>query len=247
LRTTLSFHAERLEDEAVWSRVRKVLDVIGSRGGRATLFVEPLSARLKGFDLEARLEWVASGGHEIALHTHFYQLLGPPGATTGFRKGAQPIDEDVTRCLDEGLAYLDCRGFRPRGFVSGAWAIAPRAFNWLAEHDFVYDCSFRTFPLKYPNPGAQAGDDASSPSRIGDVLELPTTGSAAVALGASVLPWADAPRVTGPAPYRHVYLHDYDLMRPRWWAALHAYVRMPATRGLITAMELAEDVSAAMR
>jgi hypothetical protein len=247
LRSTLSFHAERLEDDEVWSRVRKVLAVVGSRGGRATLFVEPLSARLKGFDLEERLEWAASGGHEIALHTHFYQLLGPPGATTGFRKGAPPTDEDVTRCLDEGLAYLDRRGFRPRGFVSGAWAIAPRAFNWLAQHDFVYDCSFRTFPLKYPNPGARAGDGASSPSRIDGLLELPTTGSAAIALAASVVPWAKAPPVSGPTPYRHVYLHDYDLMRPRWWAALHGYVRIPATGGLITALELAEDVSTAMR
>jgi hypothetical protein len=247
LRSTLSFHAERLEDDAVWTRVRKVLDLVGSRGGRVTLFVEPLSARLKGVDLEERLEWAASGGHEVALHTHFYQLLGSPGATTGYRKGEQPTDEDVTRCLDEGLAYLECRGFRPRGFVSGAWAIAPRAFDWLAQHDFIYDCSFRTFPLKYHNPGARAGDDASSPSRIGGLLELPTTGSAAVALASSVAPWVHASQVTGSTPYRHVYLHDYDLMRPRWWAALHAYVRLPATRRLITALELAEDVSAAMR
>ncbi len=247
MRSTLSFHAERLEDDAVWSRVRKVLDVVGSRGGRATLFVEPLSAQLKGFDLKERLEWAASGGYEIALHTHFYQLIGPPGAPTGFRKGARPTDEDVTRCLDEGLAYLDCRGFRPRGFVSGAWAISPLAFDWLAEHDFVYDCSFRTFPLRYPNPAARAGDDASSPSRIGGLLELPTTGSAAVALAASVVPWANEPQVSGPTPYRHVYLHDYDLLRPRWWAALHAYVRMPTTGGLLTALELAEEVTAAMR
>jgi hypothetical protein len=138
-------------------------------------------------------------------------------------------------------------GSGPAASCRGRGPSPPRAFNWLAEHDFVYDCSFRTFPLKYPNPGARAGDDASSASRIGGLLELPTTGSAAVALAASVVPWANAPRVSGPTPYRHVYLHDYDLMRPRWWTALHAYVRMPATAGLITAIELAEDVSAAMR
>ena len=247
MRSTLSFHAERLEDDAVWGRVRRVLDAVASRGGRATLFVEPLSARLRGFDLARRLEQAAADGHEIAMHTHFYRLIGPPGATEGFAKGGRPSDADTTRCLDEGWAYLDRCGFRPRGFVAGAWAIAPGAFEWLARHDFSYDCSFRAFPLGYENPAARAGDDASTPSRIGGLLELPTSGSAATALTGSVIPWVDVRQVGGPTPYRHVYLHDYDLLRSRWWVGLSAYVRMPATGGLITALELADEVAAAMR
>jgi hypothetical protein len=200
----LSIHAERLEDEVVWSRTCALLRRVQRCGGRATLFVHPWAAIERGIDLGPRLRELSEQGHEIAQHTHFYG----PVASSGRKPAAIFTAENVRRCLDRDFAYLTAAGTTPKGFVAGQWAIIPEAARWLQEHSFEYDSSVRTFDLKYENPQAASGDSWDAPSCVGGVILLPTTHTLRDAvLGPS------SPLVRSPIPYTLGYLHDYDLVR----------------------------------
>jgi peptidoglycan/xylan/chitin deacetylase (PgdA/CDA1 family) len=238
----ISFHTERLHDDAVWSRLVPFLDALAARGGRATFFVEPLRARVLGADLADRLEALAGRGHEIAMHTHFYRLTGDPGRTTGFEQPSVFTHENVVRCLDEGLAHLRLAGHQPRGFVAGAWAISDTAFDWLNDHGFHYDCSYRSFELRYPNPHAAAGNGRNAPSRIGRVLELPTTDSLTASTLAGLVKSTVAGALKGPVRYRHLYLHDYDLLVLKKLAAIRLALQLLQRHELVTVGDLASRV-----
>jgi len=193
-----------------------------------------------GVDLTARLAELAGRGHEIGMHTHFYELTGLPGRTTGFVKRSLLTPANVHRCLDEDRDSLLAAGQHPVGFVAGAWVSRDSVFEWLGEHGFRYDCTHRTFPLRRPNPDTRAGDNHDSASWIGSVLEVPTT------TPLSTLAQRLAPLVPrspmAPVDYIMVYLHDYDLLDARKRAVLALVARFLRRRDTTTARDLAARV-----
>ena len=236
----VTLHAEKLHTDAVWRQVVRSLDAVERGGHRCTLFVEPVRARILGVDLTARLAEVAGRGHEIGMHTHFYELTGPNGSTTGFVKKSLLTTQNIRRCLEEDLDCLLAAGQRPVGFVAGAWMFRESVFEWLGEHDFRYDCTSRAFRLRHENPDARAGDDHDSASWIGSVLEIPTTTPLST-VPRRLAPFA--PRLAiAPVDYIMVYLHDYDLLDTRKRAVFALTARMLRGRDTTTACELAARV-----
>jgi peptidoglycan/xylan/chitin deacetylase (PgdA/CDA1 family) len=237
---TFALHAERLHLDSVWRRTSAVLDRLERRGGRATMFVHPFEAIESGVSLGPRVAQLLDRGHEVAQHTHFYE------ARSGDARGKLRTDLDpanIRRNLDRDLAYLRSLGADPRGFTSGGWVIEPEVEAWLADHGFAYDCSFRSFDLRYPSAAAAPGGGYGRPELAGPLLRLPTTASLRGAV------WSLAGRRTpsldvGDLTYSLAYSHDYDLL-VRVRALASALVVEGWSRGpgrWITAAELAERI-----
>ncbi len=203
----LALHAECLDVPKVWQRTSRVLQALERHGGRATLFVHPLQAIESGVDLGPKIRELLDRGHEIAQHTHFY------APRTERHRGKPPTlatPHNIRRCLDRDLAYLLAAGADPKGFTSGGWAIEPEVGGWLDEHRFAYDCSYRSFGLRYVSAAAEAGGGRLRPERVGSLLQIPTT----LPLREAVLGIVTRQRRrlrAGPVPYELVYVHDYDL------------------------------------
>lgn len=235
-----AFHAERLEDDDVWEAVRMTAAWMQSRGVPLTFFVHPLTAIEAGVDLTPRLAQLADGGHEIAQHTHFYaeHHEGPRGLVKRTDLG----EGTVIRCLSRDFEYLVGAGFRPRGFVAGGWAISPVTFDWLEVHGFRYDCSYRTFGLRYPNAMAAEGDDAPGPFWRGHVLEIPTTAPLSDEIRR---PWTAHAASSENVRFRIGYMHDTDLIKRGRGMALRR-CRTTITRGYVhvTVGEIASCVEA---
>jgi peptidoglycan/xylan/chitin deacetylase (PgdA/CDA1 family) len=211
-----------------------LLRSLENAGGRATLFVHPFWAIRAGNDLGPRIRELLDRGHEVGQHTHFYEA----DRTSG-KPGSLLTDENVRRCLERDLKYLRARGADPRGFVAGGWAIHPEAMRWLAQHGFTYDCTVRSFVLKYDSAWTAPGDGWTAPKRDSGVLRLPTTGTLAEAvLGRARTVDAGALR------YVLTYVHDYDLERPAHRIAAGALVMRWRGGPWATAAELASHSEA---
>jgi len=210
----LAVHTEKIHDNAVWARLRPLLQWMERRGHRATFFVYPFRATVVGREELAleRVRVLAELGHEIAQHTHFY--LGT--ATEKPEKVTDLSPENVRRCIKRDFEWLT-QIARPRGFTSGAWAVTETLYPTLVELGFEYDCSAR-----HPSLGIDG-----SPNRLwlrepesrslegGTLVLLPTTHT----LRSIFRPWSnriDSSRFR----YRVLYFHDYDLLRPRVWMAV---------------------------
>jgi peptidoglycan/xylan/chitin deacetylase (PgdA/CDA1 family) len=203
-----ALHAERLEVDRVWDRTRSVLNALEHHDGRGTLFVHPFSAIDAGYDLTPRIRELVDRGHEVAQHTHFYAVRTPGSP------GKLPTDlseENIHRCLDRDLSYLRSAGVDPKGFTSGGWAITPTVVQWLEGNGFVYDCSYRSFDLKYRSVAAEAGGGKLRAERVGKLVNVPTT----IALRDAALGVLTRRHRLLPADrfeYELVYAHDYDLV-----------------------------------
>jgi peptidoglycan/xylan/chitin deacetylase (PgdA/CDA1 family) len=237
---TFALHAERLHVATVWRRTSAVLARLERHGGRATLFVHPFEAIESGVSLAPRVAELLDRGHEVAQHTHFYEERGA-GARGKPRTDLDP--GNIRRNLDRDHEYLRSLGADPKGFTSGGWVIEPEAEAWLAEHGFAYDCSFRSFDLRYPSPAAAPGGGYGRPQIAGLLLRLPTTASLRGAV------WSVAGRRrtsldVGNLAYSLAYSHDYDLLVPLR-ALASALVVEGWSRGpgrWVTAAELAERI-----
>ena len=233
----LVLHAERLELDDVWRRTSSLLASLERRGGRATLFVHPYSAIISGFDLTPRLAALMERGHEVGQHTHFYRWQGgatpPPGKPRSDLSG-----ENVRRCLDRDRDYLRAAGVEPRGFTSGGWAIVPELLPWLHRSGFAYDCSVRSFKLRYDSEPADAGGGWSAPRVEGGIVRLPTTSSLRDALASAMTRRPS----TLPGPgfrYDLAYAHDYDLIRRSQRVAARAVMEVRRPGRWCTAGQLA--------
>lgn len=220
----LAVHAERLHDDRVWNRVRRIAGWIERGGPRTTFFTYPLRAHVAGRAIGDRVQEIAALGHEIAQHTHFY-------AGTATEKPLRRDDlgeENVLACLRRDSATLRQLGCRPRGFTAGSWRVNDGVYRALVELGFSYDCSSRLYtarsPLTEPNR-----DWLREPElrRVGNgsVLCLPSTSS----LG-EWFKWARKVRAEGPVPYQLVYFHDYDLLKPHVYALASVFLRLNAGR-----------------
>jgi peptidoglycan/xylan/chitin deacetylase (PgdA/CDA1 family) len=204
-----TLHAEQLHDEDVWRLTRSTL----SRSKlRWTVFVEPLTARIAGYEIAPILAWLAENGHEVAMHVHHHLLLGEPGRTTGFVRGKPLSRDDVERCLSECHDYLTKRGHDPVGFVSGSWLVLDPIFEWLSAHGFVYDSTLRTYASAGPYTKLVPNAPCLSVRSIGTLLEVPTTAPLRQQLRAELLPPRRSLRVDDFC-YDLYYMHDYDMLR----------------------------------
>ncbi|MGI8426993.1 MAG: hypothetical protein ACR2FO_07125 [Actinomycetota bacterium] len=200
----LTFHAERLETDHTWRLLTGLLTKLRPRGSRATLFVNPENAINLGYDLRPRIDWLVGQGHEIGQHSHFYvRAPGRPRRTV-------LTPQNIRDCLERDYEFLASCGVVPKGFVSGGWAVDPEISRWLAGRKFEYDCTLRTYRLRYDSPPAKAGDCQKAPFLRGDLLEVPTTAGLRDTLKGQLLGARQGLRV-GDHEYHLYYLHDYDL------------------------------------
>lgn len=227
----LTVHAERLHQAPVWDAVQRLLGRLERAGGRATFLVSPLRASVAGVDLGPRLRELVARGHEVGQHTHYYAVT-TAGHRVSFEKRSDASPENLRRCLDHDHGRLLAAGVRPRGFVAGAWAIHDVAHDWLVEHGFEYDLTFRSFPLGYHSPAAARGDGCDAPFVMRGLLEIPTTATLARAVRRTL--------ARRDRPHEVVYLHDYDLTAARSRLLLAALDRLvgPVERVTIGALRV---------
>jgi hypothetical protein len=201
-RLVVSCHAERLLDDAVWSRF-----VAFHPGLRvATLIRPPEPGENEELWLE-RARAVAVRG-PFGLHTHFVSArrARPPAAA--------PEHGDRVRTQVE---WMRARGLEPRFVCGGGWFIDDGVARALADLGLV-DCTATAFRPRY------LADDAprlalNEPAllRLDEhtvLRELPSTHSIGAATRASVQPLR--------LPVVHVYFHDADLLDARRTLALRA-------------------------
>jgi len=142
----LAVHAERLHDDRVWNRVRRIAGWMQRRGLSATFFTYPFRAQMVGRAIGDRVQEIAASGHEIAQHTHFYA-----GAATEKPLCRDDLGENnVVSCLRRDSASLSQMGCRPRGFTAGAWRVNEGMYRELIELGFSYDCSSRLYTGQTP-------------------------------------------------------------------------------------------------
>ena len=141
----IQIHAERLHDDGAWRQVEKTLDYFLKHKIKATWFaINPsfVGYRAMQFDeskWEERLKIIANSGQEIQQHTHFYR--GVEGKPKG--KGYDMSREHIEKRLLEDRQWLENRGFRVNGFVSGSWRVNDDLFQSLADLGYIYDSSVK--------------------------------------------------------------------------------------------------------
>jgi hypothetical protein len=238
-----ALHVERLFDDEVWPLLRRALERLERQGGRATAFVSTRRARAAERDLGERLKWLVDHGHEIAMHTHFRRSRAAQEATA--EPNAVPLtDAEVVASLDGDYQYLVDHGHVPRGFCAGTWAIHPATAGWLRRRGFHYDCSFRSYALRYDNPSAVAGDSHTGASLVQGVLRIPTTASLGVMARSLATRRFPSVHFDG-GSYALFYLHDWDLRVRRKDVAWHVLVRRLGHTSVVPVREVAAAISSA--
>ena len=233
-----SMHAEHLHLAPVWEATRATL---AKSPLHWTLFIDPLLARIAGFDLRDQFAWFADHGHEIAMHTHHHLLQGTPGHTTGFLMG-QPLDEgDIHRCLSENYEYLGERGYTPKGFLSGNWLVLGATVEWLSATGFEYDSTLRTYSGPHPNSTLAPNEPRATVSHLGDLVEIPTTASLKQQVQADLTFRRRSVDVED-LSYELYYLHDYDLVSDKKRAAVRGLGTMQRFAHNLTVHQLLERI-----
>ena len=226
---TLVFHAEKLHDERVWRRVERVARWLAVQGCQATFFVYPFRAQMAGQDITNRVRALATLGHEIGQHTHFY-------AGTKLDK-AEKVDDlsaaNLVQCLHRDYETLRCMGYAPQAFTAGAWLVNETVLDTLVALGFTYDCSAR-FPKPQGTTSSPHHRWLSSPQLYnnahGRLLCLPTTCS----LG-EWWKWGRSMQAIDYGSYQMIYTHDYDLLSLRTYLLLWSFLVMTRRRRLVSA------------
>jgi peptidoglycan/xylan/chitin deacetylase (PgdA/CDA1 family) len=105
---------------------RRILDLLGQNGIRATWFVP-------GFTIESHpkaCEAVVEGGHEIAHHSWAHV---PPAS--------QRRDEEEADLVRANAAIERLTGRKARGYRSPSWDLSENTIDLLIAHGFLYDSS----------------------------------------------------------------------------------------------------------
>ena len=249
MRIALTFHAERLDTDEVWRRVSQVLARLERHGVQATFFcVAPVHPYYRNRPDFSEAKWVgrineiAERGHAIGQHTHFYGV--------GEEKTRDVAPENLHKRLDEDRRWLQAQGFVPTGFIGGGWTISADVFRFLLAHDYKYDCSAHSFDLAYLK-GRGRALPAQHPFLLGagsdSLLEIPTTAPIANAV-CSLLPFSGQKTyldVQSWGRYALIYLHDYDLLNPKFRVALRVAFHWYRIRGeeFVTVDQLREELS----
>ena len=218
--TALAFHAEKLHELPVWQKVSSAARLLAAHGIRSTFFIYPFPAAVYGENISERVRLLASLGHEIAQHTHFYA-----GSQIDKRHKVDDLSRDnIVHCLRRDFAALSAMGSAPRGFTAGAWFVSDAVLEELVNLNFVYECSAQ---IPKPKPSAPDPRQQWLPSpqtyrnERGQLLRLPTTCS----LG-EWFKWGH--RITRKNTHFHpiVYLHDFDLLSLRGYLMFSCFLRI---------------------
>lgn len=235
--TTLAFHAEKLHQPQVWQQVLIAARWMAEHGIRATFFVYPFPALVYGENIAERVRALASLGHEIAQHTHFY-------AGCNIDKSNKVDDlsrNNIVHCLRRDFETLSAMGHPPRGFTAGSWFVSDAVLDELVDLGFVYDCS-----AQIPKPGPPAQDPRTQwldapqiyRSERGELLRLPTMGS----LG-EWFKWGYMARRKNSHIHQIVYLHDFDLLTLRGRVMLAGFLKIIRRETLQPTSNAAEQYS----
>jgi hypothetical protein len=225
----LSCHAERVLDDAVWSRFERLL-----QRRPAGFVVTPLLRPPDPAVGESESVWLERARTAAALaplghHTHW-----------GGRSQARPAGAVDAAAVVRGEAeWLRERGLTPRFFCGGGWYLDAPVAETLASFGYV-DCTATTFRQAYLDDSA-ARLQLEAPARLRlpsgrTLLELPGTHSLGMlARGLARLP-----------PLVHVHFHDWELVDRRRAAALELLLRwLRVRRRPLSASELAERAEGA--
>jgi hypothetical protein len=211
----VSCHVERLLDDAVWERYRRLL---GSRpGGFAIASLVRPADEAAGEDeavwLERTRELVRLGPFGHHAHWTAPDHARPTGGDTGQRVLADG------RCVREA-------GLEPTLFCGGGWYTDEAVADACAELGYV-DCTPRASRPPYLPTGerwAELGAPASIALPSGRVLKaIPTTHSLGD-LARALRSRAALPALT------HVYFHDTDLLDRRRRALVSVLLPLLARR-----------------
>ena len=131
----VSSHVERLLDDEVWTRFRRLLD--DPPGGfRIAALVRPPDPEY-GEDEPLWLERARSLDVPFGLHTHW---TSP--------SHARPTGGDPAARVRSELAWLEAHDLAPRFFAGGGWYMDEGVRAAVAEAGLV-DLTATTFPLSY--------------------------------------------------------------------------------------------------
>lgn len=209
----LTFHAEMLFDDRVWSRVRQMLRWLQRYTAYVTFFtMAPYHERCRPKDESiwlSRLRFIEQEGHQIGLHTHFYK--DDYGKEISFSK------ERVSFLIQRDASYFRQHGFQITGFAGGGWILDPNVYLALLQNKFTHDCTAHMFEIDYVQSRGhhlvtskpfwvQEGDNG--------LLEIPTNALLSSAIKSSMRNLSLPHIETHNARYSLIYLHDYDLLRP---------------------------------
>ena len=144
---------------------RRILDLLASRGIRATWFIP-------GFTIETwprECSAVVAGGHEVAHHSWAHI---PPATQTRDEEEA-----DLVRAND---AIAKLSGRKARGYRSPSWDLSEHTIDLLLSHGFQYDSSL--MGADYLPYRARRGDIAKlgEPFHFGEqtaIIEMPISWS----------------------------------------------------------------------
>jgi hypothetical protein len=216
---SLIIHAENLHCDPVWKRVKRLAHWVIKSDGKLTFFVYSGRARAVGKDIRERVRCLGGSGHEIAQHTHFYV-----GYTVdGPQKVTELSEVNVRECLSKDFRVLDSIGLPPKGFTAGAWALNECVLRSISELGVQYDCSARwgrtVLETRRPPNELWMHEPGSYQSGTQRVLLLPTTCS----IG-DWYRWGWLSQAAQSLGYQSVYLHDYDLLKPRVLVATWLFV-----------------------
>lgn len=231
--TTLAFHVEKLHQPRTWARLKETAARLADQNIHATFFIYPFPAVLAGNDLACQVRLLASLGHEIAQHTHFYS-----GAQIGKEEKVDDLSEaNIVSCMRRDFMALCQTGYRPRGFTAGSWFVNDQVLDTLIELGFVYDCSAQ-FQNVRTTPNRSLHRWLSAPRTYrngrGQLLCLPTTCS----LG-EWFKWGRKSTHSNALTYQIVYLHDYDLLSISRIVLLAGFLKTVRANRLETSSALA--------
>ena len=140
-----SCHVERLLDDDVWARLRRVLaDPPG--GFRIAALVRPPD-EAHGEDERLWLERARSLDVPFGLHTHWTSPTH-----------ARPTGGDASERVRRDLAWLRSHELTPRFFAGGGWYTDDGVREAVAEAGLV-DLTATTFPLPYGGGRVVAGPE----------------------------------------------------------------------------------------
>jgi len=135
--------------------IGRILELLGSRGVRATFFV-PGHTALTFPDAVWR---IFEAGHEIAAHNDVHET--PVGLAR---------DEEAAVFERAEAALRRLTGKRPVGFRSPAWDLSPNTLELLVERNYLYDSSLMGDDFRPYRPQTTRAEDGRI--RFGEPLEL---------------------------------------------------------------------------
>ncbi|HUF45584.1 MAG TPA: polysaccharide deacetylase [Aestuariivirgaceae bacterium] len=135
--------------------IDRILELLGSRGVKATFFV-PGHTALTFPDAVSR---IVEAGHEIAAHNDLHET--PVGLMR---------NEEIAVFERAEAAIRTITAKRPVGYRSPAWDLSPQTLELLVERGYLYDSSLMGDDFRPYRPQVTSAEDGEV--RFGDPLPI---------------------------------------------------------------------------